>query len=70
MRAVTPKVKKAFAPIVFDMGKPRVDLTKASALAAQLEDEELVGRHRATDDPPRHRPTTSRRNVSAGRGRP
>jgi hypothetical protein len=30
----------------FDMGQPRVDLTKAAALAAELEDEELIGRYR------------------------
>jgi len=35
-----------FTPLVFDMGKPLVDLTKATALAATLEDEELVGRYR------------------------
>jgi hypothetical protein len=27
------------------MGKPRVDLTKAAALAAELEDEALIDRH-------------------------
>ena len=37
---------EAFEPLTFDMGKPRVDLTKAAALAAGLEDDELVGRHR------------------------
>jgi hypothetical protein len=36
----------AFVPLTFDMGKPRVDLTKAAALAAELEDEEIVGRYR------------------------
>jgi len=35
-----------FTPLVFDMGEPRVDLTKASALAASLEDEELVARYK------------------------
>ena len=35
-----------FRPLTFDMGKPRVDLTKALSLAAELEDEELVLRHR------------------------
>jgi len=35
-----------FTPPVFDMGQPRVDLTKASALAASLEDEELLARYR------------------------
>ncbi|HEY7246754.1 MAG TPA: hypothetical protein VH678_23010 [Xanthobacteraceae bacterium] len=37
---------KTFEPLTFDMGKPRVDLTKAGSLAAELEDEELIGRHR------------------------
>jgi hypothetical protein len=35
-----------FEPLTFDMGQPRVDLTKATALAAELEDEELIGRYR------------------------
>ena len=35
-----------FEPLTFDMGVPRLDLTKASAIAAELEDEELVRRHR------------------------
>jgi hypothetical protein len=33
-------------PLTFDMGKPGVDLTKAVALAAELEDEELIARYR------------------------
>jgi len=37
---------EAFQPLTFNMGKPRVDLTKASSLAAELEDEELIRRHR------------------------
>jgi hypothetical protein len=37
---------EAFEPLVFDMGMPRVDLTKAAALAADLEDQELIGRYR------------------------
>jgi hypothetical protein len=28
------------------MGQPRVDLTKAAALAAELEDDEILGRYR------------------------
>jgi hypothetical protein len=35
-----------FRPLTFDLGKPTVDLTKALSLAEQLEDEELVARHR------------------------
>jgi hypothetical protein len=35
-----------FEPITFDMGKPRVDLTKATALAAELEDDQIIERYR------------------------
>ncbi len=41
----TKQRNEAFEPIIFDMGKPRVDLTKAAALAAELEDEELIARY-------------------------
>ena len=34
-----------YRPLTFDMGPPAVDLTKALALAAELEDEELLRRH-------------------------
>jgi len=37
---------EVFEPLTFDMGKPRVDLTKAASLAAELEDEEVIGRYR------------------------
>jgi hypothetical protein len=37
---------KAFEPLTFDMGRPRLDLTKAASLAAELEDDELIGRYR------------------------
>jgi hypothetical protein len=37
---------EAFEPLTFEMGKPRVDLTKAASLAAELENDELVGRYR------------------------
>ena len=37
---------EAFEPLTFDMGKPRVDLTKASSLAAELEDDELISPYR------------------------
>jgi hypothetical protein len=37
---------EGFEPLVFDMGKPRVDLTKAESLAAEMEDEESIGRYR------------------------
>lgn len=36
----------AFEPLTFEMGEPRVELTKATALAAELEDDELIGRYR------------------------
>jgi hypothetical protein len=38
--------EEAFEPLTFDMGKPRVDLTKAASLAAELEDDELIARYR------------------------
>jgi hypothetical protein len=38
--------EEAFEPLTFDMGKPQIDLTKAAALAAELEDEELIARYR------------------------
>jgi hypothetical protein len=37
---------ETFQPLAFNMGKPLVDLTKASTIAAELEDEELIRRHR------------------------
>jgi hypothetical protein len=36
-----------FKPRVFDMGRPLVDLTRANALAADLEDEALIQKLRA-----------------------
>ena len=39
---------EAFKPLTFNMGKPLVDLTKAVSLAAELEDEELIRRHRGS----------------------
>ena len=38
--------EEAFQPLTFDMGRPHVDLTKATAIAAEMEDEELIGRYR------------------------
>jgi hypothetical protein len=38
--------EEAFEPLIFEMGKPRVDLTKAASLAAELEDDESIGRYR------------------------
>jgi hypothetical protein len=37
-----------FKQLTFDMGEPRVDLTKALSLAAELEDDELIARYRRT----------------------
>jgi hypothetical protein len=34
-----------FEPLTFDMGEPRVDLTKAAAFAAELEDDALIDRY-------------------------
>jgi hypothetical protein len=45
LRQRAPKAA-AFRPLTFDMGEPRMDLTKALSLAASLEDEELIGRYR------------------------
>jgi hypothetical protein len=36
----TKRRDAVFEPLTFDMGQPRVDLTKASALAAKLEDDD------------------------------
>ena len=45
LRNTRPRAE-AFKPLTFNMGKPSVDLTKASSLAAELEDFELIGRYR------------------------
>jgi hypothetical protein len=34
-----------FEPLTFDMGKPRLHLSKAASLAAELEDDELIARY-------------------------
>ena len=46
LRAAMQRRDEAFEPLTFDMGSPRIDLTKAASLAAELEDEELVDRYR------------------------
>ena len=43
---VRQRPKQSFKALTFDMGKPRVDLTKASSLASDLEDDEFTERHR------------------------
>jgi hypothetical protein len=46
LRDASKRGAQAFEPLTFDMGAPRVDLTKAALLAAELEDDELIGRYR------------------------
>lgn len=41
------KPEKPFRQCTFDMGLPLVNLTKANALAAELEDQELIAKLRA-----------------------
>lgn len=47
LRTRTRRDDETFEPLTFDMGVPGVDLTKAAALAVELEDGELVGRYEA-----------------------
>lgn len=42
----TDKAKKPYKQPTFNMGKPLVDLTKALALAGELEDQELIAKMR------------------------
>jgi hypothetical protein len=42
----TRRRAEPFRPTTFNMGKPLVDLTKALSLASELEDEELIRKHR------------------------
>ena len=46
LRAAAKRCDETFEPLTFDMGSPRIDLTKAASLAAELEDDELVDRYR------------------------
>ena len=39
--------RPAYVPMTYDMGLPLVDLTKAGALADELEDQELLAKLRA-----------------------
>ena len=41
-RIVKPRARRRYREKTYDMGVPRVDLTKALRLAAQMEDEEIV----------------------------
>ena len=45
LRASERRVE-TFEPLTFDMGAPRIDLTKATALASELEDDDLIARLR------------------------
>lgn len=38
---------KPFRQLTFNMGEPLVDLTKASALADELEDQEIIRKYKA-----------------------
>ena len=46
LRAATKRRAETFEPLTFDMGSPKIDLTKAASLAAELEEESLVDRYR------------------------
>jgi hypothetical protein len=52
---------EAFEPLTFDMGKPRVDLTKAASLAAELETMSSSVDIGAADAPPRRQHASLRR---------
>lgn len=41
-RIAKPPAKRRYRQNTYDMGVPRVDLTKALRLAAQMEDEEII----------------------------
>ena len=47
LRMAQANLEKPFRQRTFDMGLPLVDLTKANALAAELEDQELIAKLRA-----------------------
>ena len=47
LRVAHAKAEKPFRQRTFDMGLTLVDLTKANALAAELEDQELIAKLRA-----------------------
>lgn len=46
LRTRTRRDDQTFELLTFDMGVPSLDLTKAGSLAAELEDDELIGRYR------------------------
>ena len=41
-RIAKPRAKRRYRERTYDMGVPRVDLTKALRIAAQMEDEEII----------------------------
>ncbi len=43
-----PRKRRSFKQRTFDLGRPKVDLTKANQLAAELEDEEVISKLRRT----------------------
>jgi hypothetical protein len=45
---VQPVGAAPYVPMTFKMGVPRLDLSQAAKLAADLEDEELIRRYRQT----------------------
>ncbi len=46
LRGASSRKAAAYRPMVFDMGKPLVDLTKALSLAQDFEDQEALSKHR------------------------
>jgi len=46
LRGGSSRKAAAYRPMVFDLGKPSVDLTKALSLAQDLEDQETMSKHR------------------------
>ena len=46
LRGAASRKAAAYRPMVFDMGKPLVDLTKALSLAQDFEDQEALSKHR------------------------
>ena len=45
LRNTRPRAE-TFKPLTFNMGKPSVNLARASSLVAELEDYEIIGRYR------------------------
>jgi hypothetical protein len=46
LRGASSRKAATYRPMVFDMGKPLVDLTKALSLAQDFEDQEILRKHR------------------------